>query len=108
NAEFDAHFVRKTLAAADLPPPPGPWLDTLLLARTAWPDWDSHRLDALAERLAVPRDDEHRALPDARRAGLVCLAAQTHLRRTLSADARNALSRLAAHDPAWSLVFRAA
>jgi len=107
NAEFDEHFVRRALAGEGLSPLPGVWLDSLLLSRVAWPTWDSHRLDSLAERLQVPRDDEHRALPDARRAGYVFLAAQKHLHDGLSTEGWNALARLSAGLADWSLVFTA-
>jgi ATP-dependent DNA helicase DinG len=105
NAEFDAHFVRRLLEAEKLPPVSGPWIDSLLMSRIAWPTWDSHRLDSLAERLRVPRDAEHRALPDARRAGFVFIAAQDFLRANLSAEARATLARLSADLPDWSRVF---
>ncbi|MCD6024684.1 MAG: ATP-dependent helicase [Fibrobacteria bacterium] len=107
NAEFDAHFVRRLLEAESLAPVPGPWIDSLLMSRIAWPAWDSHRLDALAERLRVPRDAEHRALPDARRAGFVFVAAQDLLRATLSGTAQEDLARLAADLPDWGRVFAA-
>jgi DNA polymerase III epsilon subunit family exonuclease len=105
NAEFDAHFVRRALEAESLPPLPGVWLDSLLLSRIAWPTWEAHRLDYLAERLAVPRDDEHRALPDARRAGYVFLAALQHLQTTLSPAGWKAVASLSSSLPDWSLVF---
>ncbi|MGB1130715.1 MAG: exonuclease domain-containing protein [Haloferula sp.] len=28
----------------------GPWVDTLLISRAAWPDWDDHSLSAICER----------------------------------------------------------
>ena len=31
----------------------GPWVDTLLLARSAWPDWDNHSLSAICDRRAL-------------------------------------------------------
>jgi DNA polymerase III epsilon subunit family exonuclease len=105
NAEFDAHFVRKSLEAEALPALSGVWIDSLLLSRIAWPMWDSHRLDSLAERLNVPRDAEHRALPDARRAGYVFDAAQRFVHEKLSARGWDALARLATELPDWSLVF---
>lgn len=41
------------------------FLDTVRLARAAYPDLKSHRLDLLMEHLAIPRPvDRHRALPD--------------------------------------------
>ncbi len=108
NAEFDAHFVGKSLTAAGLPLPPGVWVDSLLLTRVAWPMWDSHRLDSLAERLQVPRDAEHRALPDARRAGYVFDAAQHALRNHLSPQGWSDLTRLAETLPDWCTVFHGA
>ena len=107
NAEFDAHFVRRSLEAESLGAVPGVWIDSLLMSRVAWPTWESHRLDSLAERLQVPRDAEHRALPDARRAGFVFIAAQDFLRSQISAGAQASLARLSADLPDWSLVFRA-
>jgi DNA polymerase III epsilon subunit-like protein len=47
-----------TLAAID-------FLDTVRLARVAYPDLPSHRLDVLINHLRIPRPlDRHRALPD--------------------------------------------
>lgn len=51
----------------------GPWIDTLLLARAAWPDLPGHSLGALCESLAlgdavralVPEKSWHDALFDA-------------------------------------------
>lgn len=104
NAEFDAHFVRRALEAEGLPPLPGPWIDSLLLSRAAWPASESHRLDALAEMLDLSRDDEHRALPDARRCGEMFTAAARAL-TVLSPEGRARLTRLAAGLADWSLVF---
>ncbi len=104
NASFDESFVRRSLEAEGLSTPPGPWLDSLLIARIAWPSWDSHRLDSLAERLNVPREGEHRALPDARRAGRVFIAALNHARASLSQAAWKDLCGLAEDLPGWSAV----
>ena len=104
NAEFDSTFLRNTLEREGLPQLSGPWLDSLLLARTAWPTWESHRLDALSERLGILRDAEHRALPDARRAALVFLAAQKFLRASVSPDTWNILGRVAEGLSGWNLV----
>ena len=51
----------------------GPWVDTLLIARAAWPDWPDHSLGALCERAGltaevrslVPEKSWHDALFDA-------------------------------------------
>ncbi len=105
NAEFDSTFLRNTLEREGLPHTSGPWLDSLLLARTAWPTWESHRLDSLSERLGILRDAEHRALPDARRAGLVFLAAQRFLHTSVSSDTWNTIAGVASDLPGWSRVF---
>jgi ATP-dependent DNA helicase DinG len=104
NAEFDAHFVRRALEAEGLPPLPGAWIDSLLLSRAAWPASESHRLDSLAAMLELSRDDEHRALPDARRCGEMFAAAVRAL-TVLSPRGRERLTRLAAALPDWSRVF---
>ncbi len=106
NAEFDAAFLRRALEREGLPAPAGPWLDSLLLARAAWPDWESHRLEALAERLHLDAVDAHRALPDARRAGEVFVRAQARL-AALPAGTQADLSRLLGGDPVWGTVFAA-
>ena len=105
NAEFDSTFLRNALKREGLPQPVGPWLDSLLLARAAWPTWESHRLDSLSERLGILRDVEHRALPDARRAGLVFLAGQRVLHASVSPDTWNTLAGVASDLPGWSRVF---
>jgi len=105
NAEFDSLFLRRTLEREGLPQLTGPWLDSLLLARAAWPAWESHRLDSLAQRLDILREAEHRALPDARRAGRVFLAAQRFLLASVSPDGLNSLARLAEDLPGWKEVF---
>ncbi len=104
NAEFDATFLRQALEREGLPQPPGPWLDSLLLARIAWPTWDSHRLESLAERLRLPSESAHRALPDARRAGLLLLAAHGAL-ASASEETKNNLRRVTAGLPGWEGVF---
>lgn len=51
----------------------GPWIDTLLLSRAAWPEWPDHSLGALSDRLMldgkvralVPGKNWHDALFDA-------------------------------------------
>ncbi len=105
NAEFDSLFLRRALEREGLPAPAGPWLDSLLLARAAWPAWESHRLDSLAERLEILREAEHRALPDALRAGRVFLAAQESLRASVSPEGWEHLAKLAEELPGWSRVF---
>jgi DNA polymerase-3 subunit epsilon len=43
----------------------GPWIDTLLLARAAWPDAASHELSGLCDRAGVSDDVRH-AVPGRR------------------------------------------
>ncbi|MCL2024685.1 MAG: exonuclease domain-containing protein [Coriobacteriia bacterium] len=60
NAAFDRGFVEA--ACGELP---GPWIDTVELARIAWPHLLAHRLDALvAEYLPDFVDNLHRASAD--------------------------------------------
>jgi DNA polymerase-3 subunit epsilon len=67
----------------------GPWIDTLLLARAAWPDLPDHSLGSICDQLGlsdqvralVPEKSWHDALFDAA-ASLVLLA---HLIQSLNA-----------------------
>lgn len=55
---YDYRHHCPTLATID-------FLDTVRLARVAYPDLPSHRLDVLINHLGIPRPpDRHRALPD--------------------------------------------
>jgi len=53
------------------------WLDSVHVARRAWPDLDNHRLGGLARFLGVPHR-HHDALSDARAAGWVVVRAIEH------------------------------
>jgi DNA polymerase-3 subunit epsilon len=53
------------------------WLDSVRVAKRAWPDLPSHRLNALAKFLGL-RHKHHNALSDARAAGLVIVRAIDH------------------------------
>lgn len=53
------------------------WLDSLSVARRAWPDLTSHRLNVLASHLGIELK-HHDALSDARAAGLVVVRALDH------------------------------
>ena len=53
------------------------WLDSVRVARRAWPHLASHRLNALAKYLGI-RHKHHDALSDARAAGLVVVRAIEH------------------------------
>lgn len=83
----------------------GPWLDTLLLARAAWPDLPDHSLGAICEahgltdsiRELVPTKSWHDALFDAV-ASLVLLA---HVIRTHGLDDQNTDSLLHPDTSHW-------
>jgi DNA polymerase-3 subunit epsilon len=92
HAAIDAHltgrvtvahslFDRSALAAAcrihDRPAIDTHWLDSVRVARRAWPDLDNHRLGGLARFLGVPHR-HHDALSDARAAGWVIVRAIEH------------------------------
>ncbi len=64
-ADWDVKFLAKELERASMPPVAPFYLDTLTLARRAFPG-RSHALAALAEELALPRRPSHRAEADVR------------------------------------------
>lgn len=74
-------FDKGALAAAcvqhRLPPIETRWLDSVGVARRAWPELPSHRLNALTRFLKV-RHKHHDALSDARAAGMVVVRAMAH------------------------------
>ena len=53
------------------------WLDSVRIAKRAWPDLPSHRLNALARFLGL-KHRHHDALSDARAAGMVVVRAMDH------------------------------
>lgn len=53
------------------------WLDSVRIAKRAWPDLPSHRLSALARFLGL-KHRHHDALSDARAAGMVVVRAMDH------------------------------
>jgi DNA polymerase-3 subunit epsilon len=65
NASFDLSFLRPRLAAAGLPAPKNPVLDTMRLSRRIHPYAKSHGLDAILRRLNIVPRQRHRALGDA-------------------------------------------
>ncbi len=83
----------------------GPWIDTLLLARAAWPDLPDHSLSALCEaqglaesiRSLVPAKSWHDALFDAV-ASLVLLA---HIIRSHALDDQSVESLLHPDTSRW-------
>jgi DNA polymerase III subunit epsilon len=66
NIGFDLGFLRAACARTERPPPPGPRVDTVSLARRLLVDEvPNHRLGTLAERLRLDHRPSHRALDDA-------------------------------------------
>ncbi|HEX7931307.1 MAG TPA: 3'-5' exonuclease [Sphingomicrobium sp.] len=74
-------FDKGALAAAcrthDRPPIETEWLDSVRVAKRAWPQLPSHRLNALSRFLGI-RHKHHDALSDARAAGMVIVKAIDH------------------------------
>ncbi|MEA2025316.1 MAG: polyribonucleotide nucleotidyltransferase [Chloroflexota bacterium] len=64
NVGFDISFIEAALAD-DTRIEPGQYLDTLVLARGAYPDLDAHKLVDLIEFFELAVEPEHRALADA-------------------------------------------
>ncbi len=65
NAGFDARVLGFEYRRAGLRPPPGPFLDSLKLARRYLPDAPDHRLETLCQWLELEGEVHHRALADA-------------------------------------------
>lgn len=88
-----------------------PALDIRLLAQLAEPGLPSYSLEALGSWLGIPPQERHRALGDARAAGLVFLALAPRLRErgirtvgeAISASRRVTDAMTAAAPPAWEL-----
>jgi DNA polymerase-3 subunit epsilon len=76
-----SYFDKGALAAAcrvhDRMPIETTWLDSVRVAKRAWPDLPSHRLNVLTKFLGV-RHKHHDALSDARAAGMVIVKAIDH------------------------------
>ncbi len=73
NAEFDLGFVRAYCARAGRPFDPL-WIDTLVLAQYLCPELSNHKLDTVADRLALPPFQHHRAFDDAAVCGQILWA----------------------------------
>lgn len=76
-----SYFDKGALAAAcrvhERQPIETTWLDSVRVAKRAWPELPSHRLNALARFLGV-QHKHHDALSDARAAGMVIVRAIDH------------------------------
>jgi len=73
-AAFDAGFLGRELIRAGIPLPEYDVIDTLAWARRKWPNFGSHKLEALAKRLGPDPTRTHRALVDSDRVRRVFLA----------------------------------
>ncbi len=74
---FDHGALRAACDVAGRPMIQGRWLDSVKVARHAWPDLSSHRLNVLASHLGLEHR-HHDALSDARVAGWVVVKAMDH------------------------------
>jgi DNA polymerase-3 subunit epsilon len=72
HATIDAHLAGRITVAHETT-----WLDSVRVARRAWPELPSHRLNVLSKFLGV-RHKHHDALSDARAAGMVIVRAIEH------------------------------
>ncbi|RJP28615.1 MAG: WYL domain-containing protein [Actinobacteria bacterium] len=68
NARFDVRIIGMELARAGIEPPPNAVVDTVLLARRAFPGMPNYRLGTVTRHLGIRQDCHHRGLPDARAA----------------------------------------
>jgi DNA polymerase III epsilon subunit family exonuclease len=64
NADFDMGFLRAALQDAGMPLLPNLVIDTLALARKAFPGLRAYKLQALVSHLNLPPNQAHRALDD--------------------------------------------
>jgi DNA polymerase III epsilon subunit family exonuclease len=65
NASVDSRILGYEYARAGLTPPPGPFIDSLALAKAHIPEAPDHKLDTLRQVLELEEGGEHRALIDA-------------------------------------------
>lgn len=77
HALFDRGAVAAARCVHDRPAIETRWLDSVRVARRAWPDLDNRRLSGLARFLGLPHR-HHDALSDARAAGWVIVRATEH------------------------------
>jgi DNA polymerase-3 subunit epsilon len=65
NARFDVRVIGLELARAGMAAPQNHVVDTVLLARRAFPGMPNYRLGTVAGYLGIEQDTHHRGLPDA-------------------------------------------
>jgi len=80
NADFDMAFLRASSSRAGLPDLQNPVSCALKMARRAWPERKSFKLDVIARDFQIADGRAHRAVEDARRALIVYAAATAKLR----------------------------
>lgn len=71
---FDRAALKAACERHERPAIDARWLDSVSVARRAWPDLGSHKLDLLADHLGLDLE-HHNALSDARAAGMVVVRA---------------------------------
>jgi DNA polymerase-3 subunit epsilon len=77
HSNFDQGALGAACRVAGLPMIRSRWLDTVQVARHAWPELPSHRLNLMADHLGLEHR-HHDALSDARVAGWVLVKASEH------------------------------
>ena len=65
NAQFDLNFLNSELERNNFPCIKNLTIDTLQLSRWAYPQFERHKLQFLAEKLCIPVSEAHRAGDDA-------------------------------------------
>ncbi len=65
NARFDVRVIASELSRAGMTLPLNPVVDTVLLARRAFPGMPNYRLGTVTHCLGIAQDVHHRGLPDA-------------------------------------------
>lgn len=71
NLGFDIGFINAVLAAAGTKPLGNPTVDTLPLARQAYPSLPNHKLETIIQALGIADKEAHRATDDALRTAQV-------------------------------------
>lgn len=77
HSSFDKGALRAACLRHNQTPIEARWLDSVRVAKRAWPDLHSHRLNVLTKYLGI-RHRHHDALSDARAAGMVIVRAMEH------------------------------